>query len=474
MDGYGIRRERQGRDYSLIRIEATEHVIAHLQQRRSTLNSTRKAVVVLPTGTGKTAVALLLPHALRCMRVLVVTPRDTLRSQMYEAATNSHKRLQQPAFLLSIGIIPADREDMLGNVRLANTAHLLFDNISSVSMTVANAAIFTDRRNQTRRSWMRLIPPSTYDLVIVDEAHFHPAPTWENICKHFLQNPACNVVFLTATPFRQDGDRVCESDEFCYQLTRTEAVRRGIIRDVRSIFISFTAADEKAIDDAGVMTDDDDEDDVNEMSDAKQDDDVGLEDYDSGDESEARINQMEQRMKNLSVLREVRRLLLEHDQQYPLPDGRKHKGLVMVNVPSSVAHQLQRDARSQFPDIYARGYYTGTDLRGRKMTKSKLTKILNTFRRLNGEVERDHDPRILIVNNMLREGFDFASVSVVGISRSFDGDGPTFEQFLGRSVRTFREREPRGLTAKFVWHTYDQLGPYFTKYRSDRLVPIAP
>jgi len=93
------------------------------------------------------------------------------------------------------------------------------------------------------------------------------------------------------------------------------------------------------------------------------------------------------------------------------------------------------------------------------------------FKRPNGQKESPSDPRVLLVNNMLREGFDFNSISVVGISRILQTDGPAFEQFLGRCVRIVRGgKEPKGLTAKFVWHVYDNLQGQFDTYKQDRKV----
>ena len=420
-------------------VDAVRHIQEHLQ-RRAAANRTRKAVAVLPTGTGKSPIALVLPYAMKSKRVLVITPRDTLRSQMYESATNSHEREQDPAFLTKVGLVPVDRPEALGHIIEADSAKKLFDNNASVTMTIANAQIFTDRQGQRRRRWSHLLPPKTYDLVVVDEAHFHPAPTWKAICDHFLTSETgCNVVFLTATPYRQDEDPVCEPDEFCFQFLRSVAVSRHIIRDVAPIRVGFSIAEEKTIDD-----------------------------FEDEDEADA----MEQRLKHLCVLRGVQEALNHHDQLFRLPGGRRHKALIMVNGLSKDADQLEIDARQKLPDLHARGFFTGEKVDGGRISKSQLKAIMQTFKRRDDDPELPDDPRVLIVNAMLKEGFDFSSVSVIGISRSFVGDGPSFEQFLGRGVRRFRGGEPEGFTAKFVYHAFDDLEAYFNRYMLDRPVEI--
>ncbi len=424
--------------------EAIRDTKIHLEQR-SAAGKSRKAVVVLPTGTGKTGLALTLPYALKSTRVLVVTPRTTLRNQMYEAATNSHRRAE-PAFLQRIGVVPLDRPDMIAGVREAVDATQLFDNGASNSMVIANAQMFTDREDATRTEWRQLLPPSTYDLVIIDEAHFHPAKTWKDICDHFQQNQnGCNVVFLTATPFRLDNQLVCEPDEFSFQLHRSVAVNRFIIRNIEAVIVPSSATEQ------------------------------------TPQEVNTRNPPTDSLSKRISLMHAIRDTLQQHDAKFPLPEGRRHKALVMVGKdhdrhPSAVADELEKECRKDplLQDLHARGYYSGSNLAGKQMTSKGLEKIFASFKRagtstpLQSSPEKDTDPRVLIVNDMLREGFDFASVSVIGISRIINIDSPTFEQFLGRAVRKYGGQEPDGLSAKFVSHESDGLSPLFARYLEDR------
>ena len=46
------------------------------------------------------------------------------------------------------------------------------------------------------------IPPDTFDLVIVDEAHYARSRTWERVIRHFRPKL---LVGLSATPNRTDG-----------------------------------------------------------------------------------------------------------------------------------------------------------------------------------------------------------------------------------------------------------------------------
>ena len=84
------------------------------------------------------------------------------------------------------------------------------------------------------------IPRDGHDLVIVDEAHHYPAPTWKLLVDHF-----CNSrrLFLTATP-EHKGKPILLIPP-CYELRRCIAVDTGIIRDV--MFDETTRGDEYSV-----------------------------------------------------------------------------------------------------------------------------------------------------------------------------------------------------------------------------------
>jgi superfamily II DNA or RNA helicase len=89
-------------------------------------------------------------------------------------------------------------------------------------IVVANAHKFA---TQGRAMWKNL-PTDAFNVVIIDEAHLFPAGFWSSVVHHFSNS--C-VVFLTAIPYRTDAISVFPE---AYQLSRMEAVRLNIIRDV--------------------------------------------------------------------------------------------------------------------------------------------------------------------------------------------------------------------------------------------------
>jgi hypothetical protein len=81
------------------------------------------------------------------------------------------------------------------------------------------------------------LPPNDFDMVIVDEAHHYPAPTWRALIDHY---PNSIRVFLTATTTYRGGyildpPTTAQRIDPCYTLTREDAVARGYIRDIQFV-----------------------------------------------------------------------------------------------------------------------------------------------------------------------------------------------------------------------------------------------
>jgi len=148
-----------------------------------------------------------LPFLLRPTRVLVVEPSDALRRQV-----SSHFR--ELSTLRRIGAIgeavpspsvlrhegrPATADDWQQLV--AHDVVVSTPGSSSPSMTVG-------------------APRDLFDLVIFDEAHHAPAVTWAAYLDHY---PTARFVFLTATPFRRDGQVIPGKLVYRYPVMRAVA-----------------------------------------------------------------------------------------------------------------------------------------------------------------------------------------------------------------------------------------------------------
>ena len=177
------------------------------------------SLAVLPTGTGKSGIAILAPYVLNTSYVLVITPSITISEQLFKDF-NTHP------WLIKRGLFRnEDKNDFVPSTRLIRETTDLHE-VQSTALVIANAHKFGNTSNVNIED----IPQSRFDLVIVDEAHHYPAKTWKNIVTHFKGR---KVVFLTATPYNS-GEYILQANNKkkrpCYQLTYDDAVEKGIIR----------------------------------------------------------------------------------------------------------------------------------------------------------------------------------------------------------------------------------------------------
>ena len=180
------------------------------------------ALVVLPTGCGKTGVAVLAPYLLNPSRVLVITPSSKISQQIYEEFCGEDMFLFKRKVIKHKDIVKF-RPLSSGNY-IKKSRDIERNLQSSYSLMVVNA----HKIGGNSRVKIEDIPNDCFDLVIVDEAHHYPAPTWKDLVDHF---PNSRRLFLTATPYYKK-EHILPDNPPCFSLSRKDAEARGIIRPV--------------------------------------------------------------------------------------------------------------------------------------------------------------------------------------------------------------------------------------------------
>jgi superfamily II DNA or RNA helicase len=190
--------------------------------------SDEPAQIVLPTGVGKTLVAVLAPYVLEAERVLVVTPARIVRDQVaYEFGTL--KQAIGNGALLDTTPLPAVlRAD---HRCTGETWELCRDRdvVVGTPMVLSHGNAGVDP-----------VPRDLFDLVIFDEAHHLPATTWTILHERLKHVP---TVLLTATPFRNDKQRLPGDLAYVYQLQR--AVARGVYEPVAFVPVPPAPLDQR-------------------------------------------------------------------------------------------------------------------------------------------------------------------------------------------------------------------------------------
>jgi superfamily II DNA or RNA helicase len=177
----------------------------------------------IPTGSGKTAVALATPFvaAEPPRRVLVLVPSQTLREQL-AGEFRSQDQLRR------IGVLPTHFE--------ARPTVIEVKGLVSDWSSLADADVVVALPNSISPSVYapdgEPPPHDLFDMVVVDEAHHAPADTWRAVIDHFA---GARFLLLTATPRRRDGRRIPGSLEYHYPLRR--ALDEGLYKSIEPVLL---------------------------------------------------------------------------------------------------------------------------------------------------------------------------------------------------------------------------------------------
>jgi superfamily II DNA or RNA helicase len=169
------------------------------------------AQIVLPTGVGKTAVAALAPYVLGAGKVLVVVPSKLIRAQVNDAFL-SRDRAE------ASGVLPKRS----ARPKVAMALHRASEDSWKEWGAKADVVIGTPSVLSPANHDVAPMPRDLFDLVVFDEAHHLPATTWTAM----LEATDARAVLLTATPFRNDGQRLPGVPVYTYPLAR--AVEEGV------------------------------------------------------------------------------------------------------------------------------------------------------------------------------------------------------------------------------------------------------
>lgn len=175
----------------------------------------RRALVVLPTGTGKTVIFASLPQYFRMKnRMLVLAHREELLEQARE---KFHRAIPN----LPVGIEQAAQRAVPGDrVVLASVSTL-------------------GRKGSTR---LQALNPDEFKLVVVDEAHHAVAPTYRRILDYlglFEKGTEKLLLGFTATPVRGDRRGLQEVFErIVFSRSIGDMIAAGYLCDLRGYRVS--------------------------------------------------------------------------------------------------------------------------------------------------------------------------------------------------------------------------------------------
>ena len=388
----------------------------------------RIGLVSMPTGSGKSGIISCLPYFLGKLGlnppptpdhdpegeplhrfnkpVLVIAPDLAIASQLDGKLTVSAVPTDEN-FLLARKIVTEvdddDQQVLPQGVKIQETAHLSNPKyLRHKDIVIANAQKFL------QGNWEEALPDDIFKLVIVDEAHHHPAKTWRRIIRKFKHHAM--VVFFTATPFRADGKRVVEEEEgdMVYRLSLEDARTNRIIRRIRWLELH------------------------------------------TGDTDLSNIFSI--------ILERVKAIQQSKDRENPLPDNIPH---MAIAITKNIAYAEQ--VRYMW-DYHWGNHGTAIAYHSDLPKKTKLALM---------EAIQSNQVKLVVVVDMLREGFDYPPISIAAIMTKIVSP-VKFAQFIGRAQRIVRGHqglESAEVFSNVVTHSYFQQEENVQAYKSEKFIP---
>ena len=185
--------------------------------------STKEPVtIVMPTGTGKTETMVAIFAAHRVERLLVVVPSDALRTQISQ-------KFESYGVLQEFGVIgDAALKPVVGRVEHGFDTELGATGFASAcNVVVTTAAALSQSSLEIRAKFLE-----QFSHLFIDEAHHVAARTWKDVKDSFIGKP---VVQFTATPYREDGQRL--GGKMIYTFSLKDAQALGVFSNINYISV---------------------------------------------------------------------------------------------------------------------------------------------------------------------------------------------------------------------------------------------
>lgn len=379
----------------------------------SVKNKKNSAIIVLPTGVGKTGLMGLIPYHICKGRTLIITPQLTIK----DAVIDSLDPENPESFWY--------KRDIFQNTTELPTLIEYNSSTGIEIMESANIVILNIQKLQGRleSSPLNFLPEDFFDMVIIDEAHHSVANTWIETTQHFNK---AKVVKLTATPIRADGRPM--SGDLVYKYKLSQAMAKGYVKSLKNF---------EYIPEELRLTIDEDLSKEYSIGELLA---LNIRDEDWINRSVAYSEEC-----SISVVEESIKKLEEKKKHSNVP----HK---IIAVACSIMHA------KQIEKLYInRGYKAET-------IHSKLEP--NDRERIMSDID-NHRIDVIINVAMLGEGYDHPYLSVAAIFRPFKNELP-YQQFIGRVLRTIPSDEVQVASdniAEIVSHKHLGLADLWNKYK---------
>lgn len=379
-------------------------------------NKTSHAIIVLPTGVGKTGLMGLLPYGISKGRVLIITPQLVIKDNVVGSLDPEHptnfwlryevfNRIQDLPFLI-------EYEGKETKVEWLELTNIVVVNVQKLQERLDNSLI-------------NRLPSDFFDLIIIDEAHHSTALTWVEALRHFNN---AKVIKLTGTPYRTDKKKIF--GEIIYEYKLSAAMAHGYVKSLEKFFY---------IPDKLYLTLDDDSSKQYTVEQIRQ---MGIKDQDWISRTVAYSQECSEKV----VVESIKLLENKMSNQNTVP----HK---IIAVACSIKHA------EQIKELYEKHGYKSAIIHSGLSKDAKEEALLDI---------KNHRVNVVINVAMLGEGYDHPYLSIAAIFRPFRSQLP-YAQFIGRVLRALPDDEAARASdniAQIVCHkelNLDDLWEYYKK-----------
>ncbi|GKZ03066.1 hypothetical protein ANS017_17270 [Paraclostridium bifermentans] len=376
-------------------------------------NDNRNALVVLPTGVGKTGIMALAPFGLCKKRTLIITPGNTIKNSVLENLNPENPTnfwYSRDIFKMGMG--------------LPNVIEYEGSNTTNEVLNAANIVILNIHKLQERldSSLLHRVDSDFFDFIIIDEAHHSTADTWTK-CIDFFKN--AKILKLTGTPFRTDGQEITAKLIYKYPLSR--AMYHGYVKSLQNI---------KHIPDELKLTIDGDESKEYTVDEIFN---LGLRDQEWVTRTvayseecslkivDASISALNKKLKNNNVPHKIIAIACSISHAKKIAKLYEQRGIRTAVIHSNLPED-EKD--SLFKDI------------------------------------ENHRVNAVINVAMLGEGYDHKYLSIAAIFRPFRAELP-YIQFIGRVLRYIPEGDANDNIAQIISHHHLFLDRLWEKYKKE-------
>lgn len=387
-----------------------------LQNFFSEDNSNRTALVVLPTGSGKTGLMAIAPYGIAKKRVLIITPQTVVK----DTVLGSLDPMYPLNFWLSTKVFSGKYE--LPTV-IEYSKDLSPDILESSDLVILNIHKLQERLES---SLLNKVDKDFFDMVIIDEAHHSEAYTWKKTIEYFSDS---KILKVTGTPFRSDGIKIEGEEVYRYKLG--QAMANGYVKTLER----FVHIPEKML-----FTLDKDDSKYYSLEEVMK---IKPEDW-------VRRSVALSPESNLSVVERSIELLNEKKNK---TNNTPHK---IVAVACSIEHA------QNLKEIYEQ---KGLNV---AIVHSKMEKkdLKEEFSRIDS-----HQVEVVVNVALLGEGYDHKFLSIAAIFRPFGSDLP-YQQFIGRVLRSISPSDGYKINeedniAQVVHHRELKLDDLWLNYKTE-------